>query len=81
MSLKENSRLLILASVNRGERQVKEAARLLNISTRQVRRPLKALRDAEGAQGLAWQSRPQTDQRSKQRTQAPDPAAAVHRLH
>jgi len=49
MSLKENSRLLIMASVDRGETQVKEAARLLNISTRQVRRLLKVLR-VEGAQ-------------------------------
>jgi transposase len=56
MSLKENSRLLIVASVDRGERPVKEAARLLNISTRQVRRLLKALR-AEGAQGLAHGNR------------------------
>lgn len=56
MSLKENSRLLIMASVDRGETQVKEAARLLNISTRQVRRLLKALR-TQGAQGLAHGNR------------------------
>jgi len=36
MSLRENSRLLILASVDRGETQFKEAARLLNISARQA---------------------------------------------
>jgi len=47
MSLKENPRLIILASVNRGERQVKEAARLLNISIH--RHPL----SRTAAQGLA----------------------------
>jgi hypothetical protein len=31
MSLRENSRLLIVASVDHGEKQVKEAVRLLNI--------------------------------------------------
>ena len=56
MSLRENSRLLILASVDRGETQFKEAARLLNISARQARRLLKALR-TEGAQGLAHGNR------------------------
>ena len=48
MSLKENSRLIILASVDRGARQVKEVARLLNISTRYY--PL----GRTAAQGLAY---------------------------
>ena len=56
MSLKENSRLLILASVDRGETQVKEAARLLKISTRQLRRQLHRLR-TQGARGLVHGNR------------------------
>src|SRR5262245_33157640 len=51
MSVRERGRLKVLHGVVQGERKQKEAARLLRISTRQVRRLVRRLEEA-GDQGL-----------------------------
>jgi transposase len=56
MSLKENSRLIVLASVDRGELSVEKAAELLKRSVRQTKRLLRAWREA-GATALVHGNR------------------------
>jgi DNA-binding Lrp family transcriptional regulator len=51
MSRRERDRLKVLYGVVRGERQQKEAARLLELTTRQVRRLVRRLEE-QGDQGL-----------------------------
>jgi len=56
LSKKEQKRLMVLNEVERGVMTSSEAAELLGLSPRQVRRILAAYRK-EGAQGISpWQS-------------------------
>jgi transposase len=62
MSVRERDRLKVLHGVVQGERRQKEAARLLGISTRQVRRLVRRLEEA-GDQGLIHRLRGRTSNR------------------
>jgi hypothetical protein len=62
MSVRERDRLKVLYGVLQGERLQKEAARLLRLSTRQVRRLVRRLKEA-GDQGLIHGLRGRTSNR------------------
>src|SRR5688500_8245056 len=62
MSRRERDRLKVLYGVIQGERQQKEAARLLRLTTRQVRRLVRRIEE-HGDQGLIHRLRGQPSNR------------------